>query len=294
MQPVEQLKFQASGLELVADAAGPADATRVLFLHGSGQSRQSWRRALQETARRGLRGVALDMRGHGDSGWSPDGEYELKVFADDLRQVAQQLGGGVVLVGASLGGLASLLVSLQEPALVSALVLVDITHRVEEQGARDVIAFMASAPQGFASVEEAAEAVSAYLPHRERPKDTRGLQRNLRLRNGRYHWHWDPAFLSMGRASQSEFKRDNAEVLEQAARSLRMPTLLIRGGRSEIVSPSLVAEFLRLAPHAEFVDIAGAHHMVAGDANDAFNTSVFSFLERQIGAGLIHRAATPA
>lgn len=288
MQAVEKMTFKASGLELVADAAGPADATRVLFLHGSGQSRQSWRRALQATGRRGLRGVALDLRGHGDSAWSPDGQYDLKTFAADIRQVVDQLGGDVILVGASLGGLASMLIVADKPESVRALVLVDITHRVEESGAREVVAFMGSAPDGFASLDEAADAVSAFLPHRERPKDTSGLKRNLRLRDGRYFWHWDPAFLNMGRGAESDFKRDRASILSQAVRSIRIPTLLIRGGRSEIVSKESVSEFMEMAPHAEFIDIADAHHMVAGDANDAFNEGVLSFIDRQMDSGLIH------
>lgn len=287
MQGVERLTFKLTDLELVADAAGPIDAPRVLFLHGSGQSRQSWRRALGETAKRGLRGIALDMRGHGDSGWAKDGAYNLKNFAADVRQVIEQLGGDVVLVGASLGGLASMLVIAEGIARVRALVLVDITHRVEESGAKEVVAFMESAPDGFGSLDEAADAVSAYLPHRERPKDTRGLERNLRLRNGRYYWHWDPAILQMGR--DADFKPKRASILEESAQAINIPTLLIRGGRSEIVSKQSVSEFLALVPHSEFIDIADAHHMVAGDANDAFNDGVLSFIDRQISAGVIGR-----
>lgn len=287
MSGVERLVFKLPGLDLVADAAGPADAARVLFLHGSGQSRQSWRRALRETAKRGLRGIALDMRGHGDSSWARDGDYALKSFAEDIRQVVGQLGGDVVVVGASLGGLASMLALAESPDLMRALVLVDITHRVEETGAKEVVAFMESAPNGFASLDEAADAVSAYLPHRERPKDTKGLERNLRLRDGRYHWHWDPAILQMGR--DADFKPKRASILEESARSISIPTLLIRGGRSEIVSKQSVSEFLELVPHSEFIDIADAHHMVAGDANDAFNDGVLSFIDRQISSGVIGR-----
>jgi pimeloyl-ACP methyl ester carboxylesterase len=157
------------------------------------------------------------------------------------------------------------------------LVLVDITPRVEEDGAKEVSAFMDSAPNGFATVEEAADAVSAFLPHRQRPKDTSGLQRNLRLRGGRYYWHWDPGMLQMGR--DADFTSPNP--LEIAARAIKIPALLLRGGRSRIVSEAGVREFLEMVPHAEFVDISGAHHMVAGDANDAFNEAVFAFVDKQ-------------
>ena len=69
---------------------------------------------------------------------------------------------------------------------------------------------------------------------------------------------------------------------------MSIPTLLVRGTRSRIVSEAGAREFLDMVPHAEFVDIAGAHHMVAGDANDAFNDAVFSFIDKHVdsvGAG---------
>jgi pimeloyl-ACP methyl ester carboxylesterase len=175
-----------------------------------------------------------------------------------------------------------MLVAASPPPRVRGLVLVDVTPRIEPEGAKEIGDFMASAPNGFASLEEAADAVAAYLPHRPRPRDTTGLQRNLRLREGRYHWHWDPNLMRMQR--DADFDTEIAAIpatLAQAARKLTVPTLLVRGGRSRVVSDEGVREFLQLTPHAEVADIAGAHHMVAGDANDAFNQAVFAFLDRQ-------------
>jgi pimeloyl-ACP methyl ester carboxylesterase len=286
----EQLSIRGSDLDLVADAAGPAHGPGILFLHGSGQTRQSWGGALMEAARRGYRAVALDLRGHGDSGWSTDGQYTLDRFAADIRQVIQHIGGEPVVVGASLGGLIGMLVAASPPPRLRALVLVDVTPRIEQKGANEVMAFMDSAPNGFASLEEAAAAVSAYLPHRPRPTDTSGLKRNLRLRNGRYYWHWDPAFMQMGRDAQSRLNFDGPNPLESAARAVDIPTLLVRGSRSRIVSETSAREFLDMVPHAEFVDIAGAHHMVAGDANDAFNGAVFGFIEKHTDSAVPARA----
>ena len=248
-------------------------------MHGSGQTRQSWGRALEEAAKRGYRAFSLDLRGHGDSDWSPDGKYTLDAFTADVRQAIEHVGGEPILVGASLGGIIGLLIAASPPPLVRALVLVDITPRVEMSGAKEVTAFMDSAPNGFGSVDEAADAVAAYLPHRQRPKDTSGLKRNLRLRDGRYYWHWDPAMVHMGRDAQARIGGPNP--LETAARAVKVPALLIRGGRSRIVSEAGVREFLEMVPHAEFVDIVDAHHMVAGDANDEFNEAVFTFVDKQ-------------
>src|SRR5882757_3145774 len=278
--PQQSKTLPGSGIRLVADVVGPANAPTLLFLHGSGQTRQSWGRALDEAVKRGYRAVSLDLRGHGDSDWSPDGKYSMDGFVADVRQAVDHLGDAPIVIGASLGGIIGLLIAATPPPPLRALVLVDITPRVEMSGAKEVIAFMESAPNGFASVEEAADAVSAYLPHRERPTNTNGLKRNLRLRNGRYYWHWDPAIRQMSRDVESKFAGPNP--LESAARALTVPTLLVRGGRSRIVSETGVREFLEMVPHAEFVDISGAHHMVAGDANDAFNEAIFDFVARQI------------
>lgn len=281
MAAMEQASFRGAGVTLAADISGPATGAPILFLHGSGQTRQSWGKALVEGARRGFRTVALDMRGHGDSEWSPGGHYELGLFADDLHAVLEQFAAPPIVVGASLGGLAGMLTAARTPHLLRALVLVDITSRIEFDGTREVMDFMGSGLNGFASLEEVADTVAAYLPHRERPKDTRGLARNLRLRNGRYYWHWDPAFMKMGENAQA--RKEAPARLEAAARALSIPTLLLRGGRSRIVSDQGAQEFLALVPHAEHVDIADAHHMIAGDANDAFNKAVYDFVERHAG-----------
>lgn len=274
---MDRIEYQGVGVTIVADAAGPAAGTPVLFLHGGGQTRQSWGKAIGEAAKRGYRAISLDLRGHGESGWSPDGVYGMELFAGDVRAVIETLGAPPVLVGASLGGLAALIIAAYPPPTVAGLVLVDVATRIEERGTREIGSFMTSAPNGFASLEEAADAVSAYLPHRPRPKDVSGLKRNLRLReDGRYHWHWDPAFINRRLAPGSA--RPDPTLFEDAARVIRAPTLLVRGGLSKVLSPEGVREFLALVPHAEFVDVAGADHMVAGDANDAFNDAVFAFL----------------
>jgi pimeloyl-ACP methyl ester carboxylesterase len=277
---VETVSFRGAGIDLAADVAGPKHAPVVLFLHGGGQTRQSWKGALVQAAKRSYRGISLDLRGHGDSDWSPDGQYGLELFEADVRNVIDQVGGEAILVGASLGGLIGLPIAATQPPPIRALVLVDVTPRIEPEGASEIAAFMQSAPNGFATLEEAADAVAAYLPHRPRPSDTSGLKRNLRLRNGRYHWHWDPAFLELGRDSRAQEYFAGANPLETAARALTLPTLLVRGSRSRIVSEEGARAFLEMVPHAEFVDIAGAHHMVAGDANDAFNDAVFRFIEK--------------
>lgn len=279
-QAAETIRFAGGGVTIVGDAMGPVDGVPIVFLHGGGQTRQSWGRAMNEAAQRGYRALTLDLRGHGESGWSADGDYAIESFAGDIRAVIAELGRAPVIVGASMGGLIGLLIAGSEPPEAAGLILVDVAARIEIEGTKEIGAFMNSAPNGFASLDEAADAVSAYLPHRPRPKDTSGLMRNLRLHDdGRYRWHWDPAFIR----SKPGAERDS-HMFDRAAQRLAVPTLLIRGSLSRVVSLAGVASFREMAPHAEFVDVAGADHMVAGDANDAFNAAVADFLDRHFAA----------
>jgi pimeloyl-ACP methyl ester carboxylesterase len=264
------------GLQLIVDFAGDVRNPPVILVHGGGQTRHAWREAALALAGRGRYVAALDLRGHGDSEWSADANYTLSAHVGDLVSVIREMGPTPVLIGASMGGQVAMSTAAARPDLVRALVLVDVTPRVDREGRARIVGFMQARPDGFASLEEAAEAIAAYLLHRPRPRDLSGLQRNLRLREGRYYWHWDPRFLASYEPDADEGERRYSE----AARRVRAPTLLVRGSRSELVTPECVQHFQKLIPHAEFVDVLDAAHMVAGDRNDAFNAAVIEFLDR--------------
>jgi len=271
----------ANGIELAADVEGPWRGPLVVLLHGGGQTRHAWGGTTHVLATQGFLAVSLDLRGHGESDWAPDGDYGIGAHAADLRAVVAELGRPALLVGASLGGLTSLLAAGEAPRLETpAIVLVDVTPRIDPGGRERIIEFMRSHPEGFASVEEAADAVSAFLPHRPRPADVSGLAKNLRHDpDGRYRWHWDPAFMQAGKLGKDTM---NPERFEDAARTITAPTLLVRGGKSEIVSAEGVAAFQKVMPHAEYVDVPEARHMVAGDQNDVFSFAVVEFLTRTL------------
>jgi pimeloyl-ACP methyl ester carboxylesterase len=110
-----------------------------------------------------------------------------------------------------------------------------------------------------------------------------GLAKNLRQdSDGRYRWHWDPAFID-GPRNINTGAETVQQRLAEAARRLSIPVLLVRGQQSELVREEAVAAFREMTPHAEFVDVSGAGHMVAGDRNDAFNDAVVGFLDRLEG-----------
>ncbi len=270
------------GLQLTANEHGEPGNPPVIFLHGGGQTRHAWGDAARRFAGEGFHTLTLDLRGHGESGWAGADAYDIEHFVADLQAVIEQLPASdqrPALVGASLGGIAALLaVGTASTPIARALVLVDIVPKINPEGAQRIGDFMTGNPEGFASVEEAADAVSAYIPHRPRPKDVSGLRKNLRLGDdGRLYWHWDPAFIDRSREMAPDSQK---EKMESAARNVTVPTLLVKGGLSDIVDEEGVEEFRRLLPQGEIVDVAGAGHMVAGDRNDAFTDAVLAFLRR--------------
>jgi len=285
------VQFECSGgLVLRGEAHGSETDPPVVLLHGAGQRRFAWSNTGEVLARAGWYAIALDLRGHGDSDWAPDGAYEHEAFAADIADVARSFDRPPVLVGASLGGMASLLaLGTYGEQMASALVLVDIATRTETKGAGRVVDFMWQKSDGFESLEEAADAISSYNPHRPRPRDPSGLKKNLRLGDdGRWRWHWDPAFLaSLPRAdtgAMAERRLRSSEKLDAAAHSLTLPTLLVRGRTSDLLSEAGAREFLLQVPHAKFADVSGAGHMVAGDRNDIFCKAVSDFLRDHVYA----------
>lgn len=271
----------ASGLTLVADHWGEPSSDAVLFLHGGGQTRHSWGGTARAMAAAGRYAITLDMRGHGESDWTDEGEYQLSTFADDARELIDQLGIRPALVGASLGGMTGVLLEGdRHPGTISALILVDIIPRMNPAGADRVKEFMlANAKSGFASLEEVADAISAYNPHRPRPSDLEGLKKNLRFRDGRWYWHWDPRFIELGMSEPTREVRD-PELMSTAMGAVSVPVLLVRGRMSDLVTEEGALAFQREHPDARYVDVSGAGHMVAGDKNDVFTAAVVDFLDQ--------------
>ena len=232
-----------SGVTIAGDVWGDAAGPVVVLQHGGGQTRHAWKGTGETLAAAGYRAVALDARGHGDSSWAEDGDYTQDAQVEDLVAVLEQIGGDrPVLVGASMGGGTSLVAVGEGHVDAAALVLVDIAPRLEAEGAAKIGAFMGQGADGFATLDEVADAIAAYQPHRPRPRQLDGLAKNVRLgADGRYHWHWDPAFRARTRDLDERHRR-----LEACARNLDLPTLLVRGGLSDILTEEGAAG----VPHA--------------------------------------------
>jgi pimeloyl-ACP methyl ester carboxylesterase len=276
-------EFHNGELTLVGDLwrSEPSRGT-VVLLHGGGQTRHSWYQTGRRLGALGWTVLSTDSRGHGESSWARDKDYSIDALVSDLRVEVAGLDREPVLVGASMGGNTALVGQGENPGLAAGLVLVDIVPRVEPEGLERITSFMTARPDGFASLEEVAEAVREYNPHRRRPPTPDGLRKNVRLGDdGRWYWHWDPAFLLGG---DEPARAERVERIVGAARAITVPTLLVRGKQSDIVSDQGVAELREMIPHARAVDVSDAGHMVAGDDNDLFTESLLSFLDEAVPA----------
>jgi pimeloyl-ACP methyl ester carboxylesterase len=271
----ERVTFSSGGITLVGDRRGDPDGRPVLLLHGGGQTRHAWEATANALASRGFNAVAVDLRGHGESDWSPDGVYRGEQFLMDLNTVVTSFAQKPIVVGASLGGMLVLMLEgVAHPGATAGIVLVDVAHDARTEGVNRIIDFMEAGSGGFATLDEAADAVAAYLSHRKRPESTDGLRKNLRQHaNGRWYWHWDPRLLK----SMDIKEARGSGMFVTAAKNVKVPTLLVRGRESDVVDDKIANEMLALIPHARDINVADAQHMVAGDANDAFTNAIVEF-----------------
>jgi len=275
------LRFVADdGVVIEADARGREQDPSVVLLHGGGQTRHAWSEAAQALSQTGFYVVAPDLRGHGRSGWSSDGDYSVARHASDLGVICRELGRQPIVVGASLGGLTALVACGEAPQIPAAtVVLVDVAHRAQAHGISRIMTFMRGHPNGFGAIEEAAAAVAAYLPRRAAPPDLSGLKNNLRLReDGRWHWHWDPRLLDAFTDLRSAIPAEPR--LLAAANAVPAPLVLVRGLLSDVVDETIAEELITRVPGAQLVQVSGAGHMVAGDKNDRFVHAIVPALRR--------------
>jgi pimeloyl-ACP methyl ester carboxylesterase len=278
------VKFNSGDVDLVGERWEPMSTPRgdVLLLHGGGQTRHAWKNTARRVAESGWRTIALDARGHGESGWASDGDYSLDALARDLRTVAETLDVKPVIVGASMGGQTAIIAEGDGPPLAHALVLVDIVARMEVGGVDRIYEFMTEAPNGFSSLEEAAEAIGRFYPRKagRGSSGIDGLRKNLRQgADGRWRWHWDPEFLNVG-GDRDAHQRQMEARLRLAAANVVVPTLLLRGTDSDIVAPQGIREMQELVPGAQHVEVRGTGHMVAGDDNAVFAAGLLNFLDQ--------------
>lgn len=270
------------GIELVGDAFGSPSDPKVVFLHGTGQDRRAWAATAEALGSAGWFAVTVDLRGHGDSGWSADGGYGTDRFTADLTAMVDSIGRPAALVGSSLGGRTAMVAAGEAATpLATSLVLVETAARLDDGGAARIGTFLRQHLDGFGDLDEVADAIASYRGTPRRPTDPVRLQQVVRRRDdGRFHWLWDARIIV--RDGEIVQHRSEAEHIRtaDAARAITVPTLLLRGEHSDLVTAQAAAHLLELIPHCEHAEVAGMAHMIAGDRDEQLQRYVTEFLDR--------------
>jgi pimeloyl-ACP methyl ester carboxylesterase len=257
---------------------GRADRPGVLALHGGGQTAYMFEE-LGKTLRTTHHVIAPDLPGHGDSD-SPDSfPMNRHAIAATLPPLLAEFGvDRAAVVGASLGGMTAITLAKSHPDLVAAIVLIDVGHRLEEAGVQRIIAFMTK-HDSFASLEEAAEAIAEYAPRRSAARSSSNLQRNLRRRSdGR--WVWKHGFGRMHGSQAPPVDQDWREILtglDDDAREVAVPALVIRGGESDVLTDEGAHDVGSLMPDSRVVVVPDAGHLTAGDNPEGTVHQITSF-----------------
>lgn len=275
---MEQVEFQGfGGIKLAGTAFGSPENPPVLLLPSLGQVREFWFGSAKALAEAGRYAICVDLRGHGDSGHSPNGHYDLEAYIGDLRAILAALSSRAVVVTAGIGArVAILAVGEGAPHLVTGLALVDTNIWVEQAVVDRLGGAMAMRTASFDDPSQIVDAISIAYPNEPRPSlTTRTLAAYAQRDDGQYEWRGDV------RALAAASLPDLEDRLSQAATQLATSVTLIRGSLNETVSADVTQRLCDLIPGAEIAEIEGAGHYAASDREDDFNAILLDFLERR-------------
>ena len=276
---VRRVPVEVEGGRTVSALVWGSGAPEVVLMHGGAQNAHTWDTVALALARPV---VAVDLPGHGHSSWRDDHRYSPRAMADDVAVAVRQLAPKArVVVGMSLGGLTALCLAQAHPELVARLVLVDITPGTDAVKAEPILAFLAG-PERFASFQEIVDRTVAFNPSRSESSLRRGVLHNAReLPDGSWTWRWDPAARWRSRATGANGPAGGERFgsLWAAVDRLTVPLLLIRGGRSRVVSDEDAAELLRRQPGAQVEVIPDAGHSIQGDCPVRLADRIAGFLD---------------
>ena len=253
------------------DAANPT----ILMLHGNSQQAHSWdfvSLALSDK----YHVLAMDQRGHGDSDWAPEADYLIDSFQRDIDGFVEAMGlDKFVLFGHSMGGRNSYVWASRHPGALKALVIVD-TGPVNARRGQDRMARFRELPDELDSFEEFAQRVIEYTG-RSRAQVLGALQYSIRQRSdGKWIWKADKIWRTPGRRETGY----TSDQLWDCVRKLECPTLVVRGGNSDVFPVETMQQMEEIIPGCETVTISGAGHLVQGDNPADFVTAVNKILAR--------------
>ncbi len=238
---------------------GQPGALPIICVHGYTGSAEAFNapaRHLQDRARI----IAMDVRGHGESAWSPDGAYQYRDQAGDLAALVDRLEfDRFVLIGTSMGGIIAMAYAAQNPERLRGLVINDIGPEVEA-GSQRITGLVGSRPADFASLDEAMEyrrqisPITAGRPIEDQRETALGVLRQAP--DGRWAWKLDPAYIEQ-RVTRGAPPRP---ALWPALQALPCPTLVVWGTDSDVLSEAQARRMVEALPKGELVAVPGVGH----------------------------------
>lgn len=273
--------FDANGFRLHALDWGNDDLPPIVLLHGFAQQAHSW-----DFVALGIRDlchvISLDLRGHGDSGWPEAPDYRISDYAGDLQAVLSTLKSPPIVCGLSLGGRVSFVHAAEHPRSLRGLVVVDVGPAIARAG-RDRIRRFVESRHAFDSFDDLVTYTMQYTRSRRTVEQVRGSLRNAAraLPDGSWTWKYDPRLRDRRPADPSNTEERMWSALEQ----ITCPTLIVRGGESDILSDDVARKMVSVVPGSQFAVVEGAGHLVPGDRPARFVAVLRPFLERLVAGG---------
>jgi pimeloyl-ACP methyl ester carboxylesterase len=276
MPTAQDHRVQARGLSFHYVEWGAVTKPPMLCLHGITQTAHSWDEVAAALAG-DYRVLCLDQRGHGDSDWAPDGDYTRQTQAADLEAISGALAlPPFILAGMSMGGINAITFTARHPEKVRALIIVDVSPEVQARGVENIRSFIQAADE-LDSFEEFVERAHQFNPRRSLENLRSRLSHNLKqLASGKWTWKYDKALRSPERGFQASALLN----LWDDVRAIRCPTLIIKGGESDILSAESAAKLQAAIPGSCLAEVPGAGHSVMGDNPAGFVKAAREFLRR--------------
>ena len=248
-----------NGLRLRYLEWGDAGAPPVVCVHGYTSSAEAFNALARRFADR-VRLIAMDVRGHGESAWSPDGAYRYADQASDLAGLVDQLGlGRFTLIGTSMGGIIAMTYAGAHADRLAGLVVNDIGPD-PEAGTQRITQMVGERPDRFASLDDAMayrRRMSPIVASRAEA-DQRELALGVLRReaDGAWVWKMDPAYISQ-RVQKGPPTRP---ALWPVLARVHAPTLVVWGSDSDVLSEGQAGRMVEALPKGELVTVSGVGH----------------------------------
>ena len=258
----ESHEVRANGIRLHYLDWGNKHLPPMVFLHGGALTAHTWDLVCL-ALRDDFHCIALDQRGHGDSDWSDEADYSIGAQLCDTTGFVDALGlDRFVLVGMSLGAINSLAFAIAHPERLSNLVIIDAGPEMRRPGSSRIRDFV-NEVQETVTVEAIIEKALKFNPRRDPIVLRRSLMHNLRQQaDGTWKWKYDTRRF---KALDQEAHRAERAALANGLARIACPTLIVRGGDSDVFHEEDGIRLAQRLPDGKFVTIPNAGHTVQGD-----------------------------